>query len=225
MFAVAKGNERMASVGMEHAKEGLEHAHHALHQPHDGGEQHGHAHAHEIVHGKMHNPERHPRQMAVLIAVLAACLALAELGAKTSSTAYLTQHISLTDTYAFLQAKNIRASVWLSTADAIDSTPGIDDAARARSAKMRSEASRLLDDPSSGEGRSQLLERARHETELRDHADHQAHEYEYASGILQIAIVLASVSVVTRSRFLSYAAGVLGGLASLFALAVGVGLV
>ena len=211
----------MTSVGMEHAKEGLEHAHHAAHDANDGAEHH---HGHEIVHGKLHNPERHPRQMAMLIAALAAALALAEIGEKSTATEYLTRHITLSDTFAFLQAKNIRAGIMITAADTIDNTPGISDAARERVGKLRAEADRLIDDPKGGEGRVQLLERAKHETELRDHAAHKTHLYELSTGALQIAIVLASVSVVTRTRFLSLAGAVVGGAASLFALAVALGL-
>ena len=212
----------MTSVGMEHAKEGLEHAHHAVHMAQEDGD---HPHGHELIHTAMHNIERHPRQMAVLIAALAACLALAEIGQKKAATEYLTRHIALSDTYSFLQAKNIRAGLMITSADTIDSMPGINDAARQHVAALRAEADRLLNDPKTGEGRAQLLERARRETELRDHAHHKSEMFEFATGALQIAIVLASVSIVTRTRYLSLAGGIVGGLASLFALAVAVGLV
>lgn len=215
----------MASVGMEHAKEGLEHAHHAVHLAQEGGD---HPHGHELVHATMHSVdsiERHPRQMAVLIAALAACLALAEMGQKKAATEYLTRHITLSDTYAFMQAKNIRAGIMITAADTIDSTPGINDAAHQRVAALRGEAGRLLNDPKTGEGRAQLLERSKQETELRDHAHHKSEMFEFATGSLQIAIVLASVSIVTRTRYLSLAGGIVGGLASLFALAVAVGMV
>ncbi|MDR3522592.1 MAG: DUF4337 family protein [Acetobacteraceae bacterium] len=208
------------SVGMEHAQEGLEHAHHAAHAAHAAHESGEHGHGHGSVH-----PERHPRQMAVVIAALAACLALAEMGEKAASSAYITGHVTVSDTYAFLQARNIRAGVLIAAADTIDSTPGIDAAAHERVAKLRAEADRLLDDPTGGEGRKQLLERAKEETELRDHARHRDHQYEAATGALQIAIVLASVSIVTRSRFLSYTGGALGVMASLFAIGVHFGLV
>ena len=207
------------SVGMEHAQEGLEHAHHAAHE---AGE-HGHGQGHG-PHGSVH-PERHPRQMAVVIAALAACLAMAEMGEKSASSRYITGHITVSDTYAFLQARNIRSGVLMAAADTIESTPGIDAAAHERVAKLRAEAERLLDDPKGGQGRKQLLERAEGESELRDHAKHLDHQYELATGALQIAIVLVSVSVVTRSRFLSYIGAGVGVLASAFALGVHFGLV
>jgi hypothetical protein len=210
----------VASVGMEHAKEGFEHAHHAIHAAQEGGE---HVHGHELVHATMHNIERHPRQMAVMIAALAACLALAEMGQKKAATEYLTRHITLSDTYAFLQAKNIRAGIMITAADTIDSTPGIDDAAHQRVAALRAEADRLLNDPKTGEGRTQLLQRAQQETELRDRAHHRSEMFEFATGAMQIAIVLASVSIVTRARYLSLAGAAIGGVASLFALAVAAG--
>ncbi len=223
------------SVGLEHAQEGLEHAHHQVEHAHAEGE-HGegeHAHAHELAHGHtavhdahhpnhdtMHNPEKHPRQMAVVIAALAACLALAEVGEKNTASDYLAGHITVSDTYNFLQAKNIRAGVMITSADVIDSIPGASEASHTRALKLRAEADRLLDDPKGGEGRKQLLERAKHETEERDHADHRNHQYERSTGALQIAIVLVSVSIVTRSKMLSFLGGGIGALASLYALAV-----
>ena len=211
------------SVGMEHAQEGLEHAHHeVLHGTVPEG--HGHDAHHDPHHGAMHNLESHPRQMAVVIAALAACLAIAEIGEKSASSDYITRHINVSDTYAFLQAKNIRAGVMLTAADTIESLHADDEATKGRVAKLRAEADRLLDDPKGGEGRKQLLERAHHETELRDHANHKDHLYEFASGALQIAIVLCSVSIVTRSHLLSFIGGGLGALASVFALAVAAGI-
>ena len=74
-----------------------------------------------------------------------------------------------------------------------------------------------------------LRERAgkarRRRTEERDHAFHRYHGFEYASGALEIAIVLASVSVVTRMKPLTIGAGVIGLLASLLSGAVALGMV
>ena len=49
----------------------------------------------------------------------------------------------------------------------------------------------------------QLADQAKEKEVLRDEAIHRYHNYEYAVGALEIAIVLASVSVVTRMRLLT----------------------
>ena len=226
------------SIGLEHAQEGMEHAHHEVEHAHGehGTDEHGQAH--ELMHGHaaehdphhathdphhpnhdtMHNPERHPRQMAVVIAALAASLALIEVGEKNTGSDYITQHITVSDTYNFLQAKNIRAGVMITSADILDNLPGANDAARARALVIRGEAARLLDDPKGGEGRKQLLERAKAESAERDISSERNSVYEYGSGALQIAIVLISVSIVTKSRPLSYLGAAIGLFTSLYML-------
>jgi hypothetical protein len=186
---------------IENAQEGLEHAHHAA--------EHGHGTGDYLA-----------RNMAVIIAALAACLALTEMGEKAAQNEYLTHHISVSDTYAFLQARNVRAGTLTAAADVIESMPVIDDAAHKRVAAMRAEVARLMDDPKGSGGRKQLLEKAKVLEAERDHAFHIYHQFERATGALQIAIVLASVSVVTRTRALSWAGGLIGGAAALYGLLV-----
>ena len=53
-----------------------------------------------------------PRWMAVAVSFLAASLALADLGAKSSQTAYLTHNITASDTWNAYQGKNLRANLW-----------------------------------------------------------------------------------------------------------------
>ena len=71
----------------------------------------------------------------------------------------------------------------------------------------------------------QLAEKAKRNERDRDRAFHKYHGYEYTVGALEIGIVLASVSVVTRMRPLGIAAGVIGLAAGLFGLAVAMDMV
>ena len=189
---------------IEQAQQGMEHAEHAA------------------KHGDV---EPSARKTAVLIAILAACLALAEMGEKASQNEYLTHHISVSDTFAFLQGKNARRAAYDSAADVIESLPAQDAAAHQRVEKLRAEAARMADDPKAGNGARQLVARAAELTEQRDHEFHAYHQFERATGALQIAIVLASVSVVTRVKALTVAAAVLGGGAALYALLVATGVI
>ncbi len=60
----------------------------------------------------------------------------------------------------------------------------------------------------------QIAERAKAEEEARDEAFHRYHEFELVVGALQIAIVLASVAVVTRIVALAVGAGIIGAIAA-----------
>lgn len=177
---------------LEFAKEGLHHAGHAA--GHDDGS---------------------ARKVAVLIAVLAAGLALCEMAEKGAQNAYLTHHIQAADDWAFYQAKTIRANVFITHAETLEAL-GKD------GTKARDTAARLNDDPKGGEGRVQLMAKAKASEALRDTSFHRYHLFEGAVGGLQIAIVLASVAVVTRVGALAVAAAVLGlgaaGFAALMAL-------
>jgi len=170
------------------AREGLEHAHHAT--------EHGDSSA---------------RWIAVLVAVLAAALAITELGEKSSMTAYLTRHIALSDDYAYYQEKHVRLTTRQTEEEVLLSLPNAaDPAIQARIKASRDEQARLLDSPKTGQGMKQLQALADEEKEARDHAAHLAHHLEISVGGLQIAIVLASVSIVTRVRALAWGGAGLG---------------
>ncbi|MDE2198420.1 MAG: DUF4337 family protein [Rhodospirillales bacterium] len=190
------------SDSLETAQETMEHAHHAA--------EHG-------------PPVGSARLIAVMVAILAAMLAMAEMGEKSAQNAYLTYHITATDDFAFYQAKNIRSNLYGAQADLLASLPNAaDPAIAARIAAARATVRRLDDDPK-GQGRKQLLAKAQESIHARDHQFHRYHLFEIVVGALQIAIVLASVSVVTRVNLLAVGAGLLGGGAGLFGLAVALG--
>lgn len=177
--------------------------------------------AHETIH-EAHEPahaDPWARGVAVLVSFLAAALALAEIGGKASLNAYLTHHIAVSDDWAFFQAKNLRAVVRETEVNVLESLPQ-DAQIAERIKRAREYQARMRDDPQGGEGMKQLAEKAKAQEHERDEAFHRYHYYEYAVGSLEIAIVLASVSVVTRMRPLTWAAGVIGGVACAFALAV-----
>ena len=58
-----------------------------------------------------------------------------------------------------------------------------------------------------------------------DAAFHRYHEFELVVGALQIAIVLASVSVVTRVTPLAFGAGVIGCIAAIYGVLVAQGVI
>jgi Domain of unknown function (DUF4337) len=158
--------------------------------------------------------------IAVLIAALAAALALTEMGEKQAQNDYLTHHIAVSDDYAFYQAKNARATIWQVEGNILGNLPNATEAGpQTEIARAKKEESRLRDEPG-GDGMKQLLEKAKQQEVARDHAYHKYHQFEYSVGALQLAIVLASVSIVIGFPIFGWTAGVIGGMAALFGLYV-----
>ncbi len=154
--------------------------------------------------------ENDARKIAILISILAAGLALAEMQEKGAQNAYLTRHIEVSDDYAYYQAKGTRAVVEDTTATVLESLPTAADPEIAkRIATARAEASRLRDEPGKN-GAKQLLAQAEGHKAEREAQFHRYELFEMVVGALQIAIVLASVSVVTRIRTLAFVAGGIG---------------
>jgi|SRR3984885_1172383 hypothetical protein len=164
------------SEEFEHAHENLEHA------------AHGHSHGESKV-----------KPTAIIIGVMAAALAITEFAAKDAQTSYLSNHIAASDTWAQYQAKSVRRAVLSSEADVLESLPGAaaNPALQKQIADARANAERMHSEAGS-DGMEQLSARAHEQEHLRDHAEHRSHVLEIASGGLQIAIVLASISVVVN---------------------------
>lgn len=171
---------------------------------------------------KTHEETDHwARWMAVAVSCLAASLALVDLGAKSSQTAYLTHNITASDTWNAFQGKNLRANLWSTQATLLQSLPNAaDPAIQERIKTAHSEAARMRDEPATGDGMKQLEARARDQEHDRDIAFHAYHGFEYTSSALEISIVLASVSVVTRVHALGVVAAGIGLLAAGYGLAV-----
>jgi hypothetical protein len=181
--------------------------------------------AHETIEEHAHHGDPWARGVAVLVSILAAALAMAEIGGKASQTAYLTHHVALSNDWAFYQAKNLRSVVRTSEADLLASLPNAQDPAiQSRIKQAQEYSARMRDDPEGGEGMKQLAITAKQEEGERDEAAHHYHNYEYAVGALEIAIVLASVSIVTRMRALTIGAAVIGAMAAAGSLGVAMNL-
>ncbi|OYV64340.1 MAG: hypothetical protein B7X09_05890 [Acidiphilium sp. 21-66-27] len=155
--------------------------------------------------------------MALLIGILAAGLAICEMGEKSAQNDYIAKQIAVNDTWSFYQAKAIKADIATAQAQVLkalssnSADPALATAARAAEARAQHETS----DPDGGEGKAQLKAQAEHQTEARDHQLERYHQLEVVVGLLQIAIVLASVSVVTEVAAFGLVAVLLGGLSFL----------
>jgi hypothetical protein len=166
------------------------------------------------------------RAAAVILGVVAMLLAIASLLGEAAMKETINFNIKASDTFAFYQAKNERQTTLQTAADQLDalaaSHPEWSGAARAGADKLiagyRATVARYESDPKTGDGKKELLEKARGYEEKRDRAQHQDSNYDFARGLFQIAIVLGSVSIVAVSRPLLWLGCGLAGLALILAL-------
>jgi hypothetical protein len=134
--------------------------------------------------------------------------------------------IRAADTYSFAQAKYLRQTAYELAADQLEAQflayPSIPEQARTAMAdlvkKYRTAAERYASDPASGEGRRELLARAKDWEKIRDHAEAQDPNFQFAAAGFQIAIVLASVAIAASSPALLGLSAVSAGLATLLAI-------
>jgi hypothetical protein len=155
------------------------------------------------------------RKIALLIAVIALFLALSETLGKGAQTESIAKNVEASNLWAFFQAKSIRRTVVQTAADQarLNLAPAGDDAGRAALQKQiedwQKTAARYRSEPETGEGTEQLSERAKHAEEERNLATAKYHHFELASAAFQIAIVLASATIITGIFALAWISGLL----------------
>jgi uncharacterized protein DUF4337 len=155
------------------------------------------------------------RRIALLIAIIALCLALSETLGKSAQTESIAKNVEAANLWAFFQAKTIRRTVVQTAAEQANVGLGsIADAQQKAAASKQIEdwqktAARYRSEPETNEGSEQLSERAKHSEEERDLATAKYHQFELASGAFQIAIVLASATIITGMVWLAWISGLL----------------
>jgi len=153
------------------------------------------------------------RKIALLIAVIALFLALSETLGKGAQTESISKNVEASNLWAFFQAKSIRRTTVQTAAEGLKITSGLitDDAVKAAAAKQLDDwqktAARYRSEPETGEGSEQLAERAKHAEEERNLAAAKYHHFEIASAAFQIAIVLASATIITGMIALAWISG------------------
>ena len=156
------------------------------------------------------------KKIGLLIAVLALVLAFSETLGKGAQTLALSYNIEASNLWAFFQAKTIRMTTVRTAADETElGLAGTADAqAKAAREKQiaawRKAAERYDSEPDTQEGRKELAARAKTTEQKRDRAFAAYHHYELASAAVQIAIVLASATIITGLMALTWIAIGLG---------------
>ncbi|MFC5305283.1 DUF4337 domain-containing protein [Azospirillum picis] len=162
----------------------------------------------ESDHGDGHGPAAHSvkTSTAIYISVLAAALAIVSVAGSNAGKDMMASAVEASDDFAYFQAKTQRQISLRLAADELDLlSAGLpaDAQARAsqRAADYRGQADRM-DSEGGKNGRTDLLSRAKAAEARRDHAAAQDPYFDFAEGMLQIAIVLASVFVITNFGFI-----------------------
>src|SRR5215216_7287861 len=158
------------------------------------------------------------KRIALLVAVLAALLAISEMGGKSSQTNALSSHIDASNLWTFFQAKTIRQTTMRTAAEEAEATfkdnaQGMPAAMKAQTERWRQTAQRYESEPETGEGRKELMARAKVKEEQRTKSLAAYHMFEYASAAFQLAIVLAGAAALTTVMWLTFVSvgpGVLG---------------
>ena len=161
---------------------------------------------------------RFKQRAAVVIAICAMLLAITGLGGQNATKEAINANILASNDFNFYQAKNMRQTSLTLAANEIElawsTSPGLSDDARAALRKKlddyRKTIARYESEPETGEGKKELLARARDHAAKRDHALQQDPYFDYAEALLQIAIVLISVSIVAEVVWLAFIGGGLG---------------
>ncbi|MEK6711043.1 MAG: DUF4337 domain-containing protein, partial [Nitrospinota bacterium] len=135
-------------------------------------------------------------------------------------------NISASNLWAFYQAKSIRQTSLRLAADELETLlatrPELGAEARQaierRIKSYKDTEARYESEPPTGEGRKELSARARELEKRRDRAGQQDFSFDASIGLFQIAIVLASVSILAASRMLIFGSAALAAAACVFAL-------
>jgi Domain of unknown function (DUF4337) len=180
-------------------------------------------HAEHAAHGGHVDLNSFNKRIALLIAILALFLAIAETLGKSAQTDALNLNVEASNLWAFFQAKTIRQTAVRTASEMVElnrpqaTDPKVSDAIAKRIDTWGKTVARWESEPGQdgkpGEGRRELSARAIEAEKKRDLALARYHHYEVSSAAFQIAIVLASATVITGAvalAWLSIGVGVLG---------------
>ena len=149
-------------------------------------------------------------RVSLLVGVFALLLALIHMGAAGAQRDSLLTAIEGSDTYAYMEAKIVRETVLVASANA----PGLEGEVRAREL---GEAVRLRQGGGKGHGIEQLQQKADKLREESRAAATRSEGLELGETALQLAIVLLSIALITQNWRLVAGACVMAGLGCLAA--------
>lgn len=129
-----------------------------------------------------------------VITVIAALLAINTYIANGISSGVLTNTIKANDTWNFYQAKSIKQTIAENARDEAEARRD-----QKKVAALTDKINRLESDPKSGEGKQELMAKARALEAARDEAKRHSPWLTFAGTALQLSIVLLSASILAVS--------------------------
>src|SRR5262249_30001726 len=135
---------------------------------------------------------------------------------KSAQTDALKYNVEASNTWSFFQAKTIRKTTMETAAEQMEidlrlaRDPAVREILEKRVADWTMRAGRYESEPETGEGRKELIAKAKTLESKTDRALAKYHDFEYGSAAFQIAIVLASAYLITGVSFLLWSVGAMG---------------
>ena len=142
-----------------------------------------------------------------VITVLAALLAINTLMGGANSSRILNNTIDANNTWAFYQAKSIKQTL---AEMARDDAVRVNDKRKAQD--LQAKIDRYESDPATGEGKQELMAKAKKLEDGRAEAKNRSPWYTYAGSLFQIAIVLLTASILAVNMNLFWASIAVGSL-------------
>jgi len=156
------------------------------------------------------------KRIALLIAVLALMLAFSEILGQNAEQDSVARNIEASNLWAFFQAKTIRSTTLRTAVEEMEvSMLAVSDpAARERMQKRvddwKKTVARYESEPETGEGRKELVARAKAAEAQRDLSSARDDKFDISSGLIQIAIVVSSAAIITGMALLAWTGAGLG---------------
>jgi hypothetical protein len=173
------------------------------------------------------NKRDRDKWISAWIGILAVLLAICGMGGSNATKDSTLKNIEAANTWSFFQAKNMRRQMLRIEVEQLEfqiaANPAMPEAARFAMADkikaLKANDERLSSDPvkadkdgkkTGGEGLDQLFEKAKGLEHERDTAMTRDPYFDYGTALLQIAIVLASVAIISSGSALLLGSGVVG---------------
>ncbi len=169
------------------------------------------------------NQRDRDRWIGVYIGVLAVILAICSMGGGNASKEATLKNIEATNVWGFFQAKNMRRHVLRLEVDELELTvlsntnltPEARTAVEAKIADYKKLETELTSNPKTNEGLDELFTRGKALEAERDTAMRQDPYFDYGEALLQIAIVLGGVALISTGSMLLIGSAIMGVLGTL----------
>jgi hypothetical protein len=162
------------------------------------------------MHEGLEEPEGHSAEpwtlpIAVTMSILAVLVAMATLLGHRSATEELLLQTQATDQWAYYQAKNIRLHEMQVAADMLE---GLAPADKAKTEALREKYLKEVERYESDKG--DISDKAKELEAERDLASRREDRFDAAEVILEIGLIICSLTLITRKMFFWYTGIVLG---------------